>query len=93
MSRRISALLFASAAVLTSISCYSMRGSSGGGQTRWTPNPRIVRAADVALPAGYRIEPVVTELTFPVGVTFDDASSWPSAISAIPAAKPDLVPR
>lgn len=71
MSRRMAVSLCASAVLLASVSCYSMRRSSGGGQTRWTP-PRVVRAADVALPSGYRIEPIATELTFPVGVTFDD---------------------
>lgn len=71
MSRRIAACCIAGATMLGSISCYSMRGPSGGGQTRWTP-PRNVRAADVALPRGYRIEPVATGLTFPVGVTFDE---------------------
>jgi glucose/arabinose dehydrogenase len=71
MSRRIAALLIGTGVLFGSVSCYSMRGSSGGGQTRFTP-PRLVRAADVALPPGYRIEPVATELTFPVGVTIDD---------------------
>src|SRR6185503_8578202 len=40
-------------------------------QTSWRP-PRVVRAQDVAVPRGYRIEPVATGLTFPSGVTFDD---------------------
>jgi glucose/arabinose dehydrogenase len=51
--------------------CYALRGSSGGGQTEFTP-PREIRAADVALADGYRIEPVATGLTFPSGVTFDE---------------------
>ena len=29
-------------------------------------------AADIAVPSGYRIEPVATGLTFPTGVAFDD---------------------
>jgi glucose/arabinose dehydrogenase len=51
--------------------CYAMRPSSGGGQTQFTP-PRAVDAADVAVPAGYRVEVVATGLTFPSGVAFDD---------------------
>lgn len=54
--------------------CYMMRPSSGGGQTNFTP-PRPVSTADVALPAGYRIEAVATGLTFPTGVAFDDAGT------------------
>jgi glucose/arabinose dehydrogenase len=51
--------------------CYRLRTSSGGGQTSFQP-PRLIRVADIAVPAGYRIEPVATGLTFPSGVAFDD---------------------
>lgn len=51
--------------------CYALRGSSGGGETSFTP-PRQVDAADVVLPDGYVIEAVATGLTFPTGVAFDD---------------------
>jgi sugar lactone lactonase YvrE len=51
--------------------CYALRGSSGGGQTDFTP-PREARVADIALTNDYRIEPVATGLTFPTGVAFDD---------------------
>jgi glucose/arabinose dehydrogenase len=54
--------------------CFSLRGSSGGGQIK-PPAPattRPVNVADIALPAGYRIDVVATGLTFPTGVTFDD---------------------
>ncbi|HEX8947608.1 MAG TPA: hypothetical protein VF790_01530 [Dissulfurispiraceae bacterium] len=34
--------------------------------------PRAVTASDIALPEGYRIEPVVTGLAFPTGIAFDD---------------------
>lgn len=54
--------------------CYVMRSSSGGGQTSFEP-PRAVNPGDIALPEGYRIEPVVTGLTFPTGVAFDDAGN------------------
>jgi glucose/arabinose dehydrogenase len=39
--------------------------------THFAP-PRRVEPADIALPAGYRIEAVATGLTFPTGVVFDD---------------------
>lgn len=60
------------AAVVLGMACYSMRGSSGGGQTSFRP-PRPVRAEDVAVPRGYRIEAVATGLTYPTAVVFDDA--------------------
>lgn len=49
-----------------------MRGSSGGGQVKGPPTTRPVNPADIALPAGFRIEAVATGLTFPTGVAFDD---------------------
>lgn len=52
--------------------CYSFRPSAGGGQTDFDP-PRTVNPADVALPAGFRIEAVATGLSFPTGVAFDEA--------------------
>lgn len=52
--------------------CYGMRPSDGSGQAPFE-GPRQVRAEDVALPAGYRIEPIATGLTFPTGVAFDEA--------------------
>jgi glucose/arabinose dehydrogenase len=61
-------------AVIVSTACYQMRPSSGGGQTNFSP-PRQVRASDVAVPAGYKIEVVATGLTFPTGVTFDPAGT------------------
>lgn len=59
-------------AVATTGGCYFIRPSNGGGQTNFSP-PREVHASDVAVPAGYKIEVVATGLTFPTGVTFDDA--------------------
>lgn len=60
------------AAVWALAGCYAMRPSNGGGQTDFEP-PRQVNAADVALPPGYRIEAVATNLTFPSAVVLDDA--------------------
>ena len=51
--------------------CYVMRGSSGGGETRFSP-PRTIDPSDILLPDGYRIEAVATGLTFPSGIAFDD---------------------
>jgi glucose/arabinose dehydrogenase len=51
--------------------CYALRPSDGAGETTFD-GPRVVRAEDVALPNGYRIEAVATALTFPTAVAFDD---------------------
>ena len=42
----------------------------GGGQTKNSLRP--VSAHDIALPEGYKIEPVSTELTFPSALAFDN---------------------
>jgi glucose/arabinose dehydrogenase len=45
--------------------------SEGGGDTRFR-EPRQIDASDIALLAGYEIEPVATGLTFPTDIAFDD---------------------
>jgi glucose/arabinose dehydrogenase len=50
--------------------CYSMRGSAGAGQAKFAA-PRAVNPGDVAVPSGYRVEVVATNLTFPTGIAFD----------------------
>lgn len=64
---------FLSALILTMglAGCYTMRFSHGGGQTEFSP-PRKIDSNDIAVPAGYRIEPVLTNLTFPTAAIFDD---------------------
>jgi glucose/arabinose dehydrogenase len=64
------ALVVAAGVLLTG--CYALLGSSGGGETGFSP-PRLVRAADIAVVEGYRVEPVATGLTYPTGVAFDGA--------------------
>ena len=49
--------------------CYSLRPSSGGGQTRFD-GTREVNPGDIALPERYRIEVVAEGLTFPTGGLF-----------------------
>ena len=56
---------------LLSSACFGLQKSEGGGQTM-TPASREVSSGDVALPAGYTIEPIATRLTFPTSITFDD---------------------
>jgi hypothetical protein len=51
--------------------CYSMRSSSGGGQTSFTS--RTTDAADVALPSGYKIEIVTENLTLPTVIALRKA--------------------
>jgi glucose/arabinose dehydrogenase len=65
-------LLIALCCFLNLSGCFSVRHSAGGGQTKFHP-PRKINPADIALPAGYRIEAVAQGLTFPTGVVFDDA--------------------
>lgn len=77
MARAIVWTVLASSALISAAGlsgCYALRGSSGGGQTDFIA-PREIRTADIALPAGYRIKPVATGLTFPTGVTFDEKGS------------------
>lgn len=50
--------------------CWSLRSSTGGGQTRFS-GERPVRAEDMKVPKGYRVEKVADGLTFPTGVAFD----------------------
>lgn len=69
VSLRTGVVAASAIAVALLSSCYSMRPSQGAGQTS-AGKPRRVEARDVALPPGYRIEAVVTGLTFPTGVTF-----------------------
>lgn len=52
-------------------SCFYLLPSQGGGQTR-PDEVRRVDATDVAVPSGFRVEPVATGLTFPTGAVFDD---------------------
>jgi glucose/arabinose dehydrogenase len=74
MTSRRTLSLLALVAALALASCYRMRSSQGGGEAQIPPT-RQVQPADVALPAGYRIEAVAQGLTFPTGVTFDDAGA------------------
>jgi glucose/arabinose dehydrogenase len=57
---------------LIAAGCFALAPSRGGGETRFA-GPRRFEPADVAVPAGYRIELVASGLTFPTGVAFDDA--------------------
>jgi hypothetical protein len=52
-------------------SCYKLRGHYGGLQN-FEPVSRNIKPADIALPKGYKIEVVASNLTFPTGVTFDE---------------------
>ncbi|MDQ4146764.1 MAG: hypothetical protein M3120_03585 [Pseudomonadota bacterium] len=51
---------------------YALHTSNGSGQTAFNP-PRVVHPTGIALPEGYRIEPIVTGHTFPIDVDFDEA--------------------
>src|SRR5688572_5097095 len=64
--------LWIAAVAACSLACYSMRGSSGGGEIQ-SVGKRRVDARDVAVPRGYKVEVVASGLTFPTGVCFDAA--------------------
>lgn len=64
-------LFFLLMASLLLTGCYRMRASNGGAQIDNIP-PRSIKAADVALPPGYKIEAVASGLTFPSSIAFDD---------------------
>lgn len=68
------------AALLQAAGCYSMRLSSGGGRA-WYRGPRLFYPGDVAVPAGYRIELVASDLSFPTGIAFD-ADDRPHVVEA-----------
>lgn len=51
--------------------CYSLRRSSGGGETVFAP-PRSIEVSDIVVPDEYRVEVIAQGLTFPTGVAFDD---------------------
>lgn len=70
-SLRLIGFLLLSALLFSAGGCYRLMSSEGGGQTRFQ-SPRPVDPGDVALPDGYRMEVVATQLTFPTGVTFDE---------------------
>lgn len=71
VARLAGALALASLSISAS-GCYVMRPSAGGSEIS-SAGPRTVQPADIALPEGYAVEVVATGLTFPTGVTFDDA--------------------
>ncbi len=60
--------------------CFATTRSKGGAQTK-ADDARHIRAADIALPEGYRIEAVATGLNFPTGVAID-AQGIPYVVEA-----------
>ena len=50
--------------------CYAMRPSSGAGQTTFQ-GQRVFDPASMIVPAGYIVEVVARDLTFPTGIAFD----------------------
>lgn len=52
--------------------CYVLQTSDGGGQTAFD-RPRVINPADITVPAGYRIEVVARDFTFPTGVAIDES--------------------
>ncbi len=69
MKRTVIAALVSSG--LCGAGCFYLLPSRGGGETAMDL-ARVVDAEDVAVPSGYRVEPVASGLTFPSGAVFDD---------------------
>lgn len=71
MNRSLLPVLLTVLSLIFTQSCYRMRASKGGGQIQDIP-ARTIQPSDIAVPNGYKIEPVVSGLTFPTAVAFDD---------------------
>jgi glucose/arabinose dehydrogenase len=71
MNRSLLPVLCSFLLLIATQSCYRMRASKGGGQIQDIPS-RIIQPSDIAVPAGYKVEPVVSGLTFPTAAAFDD---------------------
>jgi hypothetical protein len=56
------------------LGCYGIRKSNGGGNINTIP-ARVANPKDIALPEGYRIEVVATNLTFPSALSFDESGT------------------
>ncbi len=54
--------------------CYGIRNANGGGDIEEIP-ARRPNPSDIALPAGYKIEVVASNLTFPSAIAFDDSGT------------------
>jgi glucose/arabinose dehydrogenase len=72
--RQLAIVAVAIATVISLAGCYNMRPSSGGGQTSFGGERRF-DAADVAVPAGYKVEIVAKGFTYPTGVAFDQSGT------------------
>ena len=71
--KRLNTIIVLSSAVLFYTGCYHLKSSSGGGEGVSFSGSRTLNSRDIALPAGYIIEVVAENLTFPTGITFDDS--------------------
>ena len=62
------------AASLPAAGCFVLRPSRGGGETTLEGDPPLGPDA-IALPDGYRIDRIASDLTFPTAIVFDDAGT------------------
>jgi glucose/arabinose dehydrogenase len=69
-----STLLISFCFLLSLNSCYKVRGHYGGKQS-FEPVARKIDPADIALPKGYKIEMVASNLTYPTGAAFDESGN------------------
>lgn len=74
MSRSLLTVLWFALLLLAFQSCYRMRASRGGGQISSIP-ARAINTNDIAVPQGYKVDVVATDLTFPTGAALDDSNN------------------
>ncbi len=73
--RTVAHSVHACLAGLLCVSCFWAAPSKGGGEIGDSSGRRKIAPADIAVPEGYAVDVVATGLTFPTGVTFDDAGT------------------
>lgn len=65
-------LVAAALLTLTALAACHTAPGHGGGQKAQFSGARNIQAGDIAVPQGYRIEPVAWGLTFPTDIAFDE---------------------
>jgi glucose/arabinose dehydrogenase len=72
LTRKLINATIGTLATLVLLTGCTLHGPAGGGGQAKYSGQRRINTADIWLPPGYRIEPVIQGLNFPTAVTFDD---------------------
>ena len=70
--KRVTLILLTTSMLVFVQGCYNIKSSSGGGEGVDFSGERTINSQDIAMPEGYSIEAVATNLTFPTGIAFGD---------------------